>query len=318
MLSPVLRKSSLLLLFAVCRFPVLAQVSSPPGPNQLLLPSTDQRVPFSWQGDSLGHTWNPHAAQLVPVKLENCPHPFYMQFDLGAPSTIFYTNKLRDITAKYPQAITWNDSLKKLENIVFIAGHTKVIAKEAGLVNLNGRIDWNEKKAEIIGTIGSDFIEDRIAVINYPEKYILLSNDSLHTVGMTMTSFIFARRAVLLPATLRGKKLMLYFDTGSSAFELLTSKETATALAAPGAIATKYPVQSWNNTLIANTLPTNDSIMIGQQVIPLVATTYVDNVSQTMIDQMLKMGIGGMTGNKLFLNYILVLDTKNKKFGIRK
>jgi hypothetical protein len=31
---------------------------------------------------------------------------------------------------------------------------------------------------------------------------------------------------------------------------------------------------------------------------------------------MLRMGIGGMTGNKLFLHYILVLDTKNKKFGL--
>jgi hypothetical protein len=31
---------------------------------------------------------------------------------------------------------------------------------------------------------------------------------------------------------------------------------------------------------------------------------------------MMQMGIGGMTGNKLFLNYTLVLDTKNKKFGL--
>jgi hypothetical protein len=31
---------------------------------------------------------------------------------------------------------------------------------------------------------------------------------------------------------------------------------------------------------------------------------------------MLKMGIGGMTGNKLFSDYILILDTKLKMFGI--
>jgi hypothetical protein len=31
---------------------------------------------------------------------------------------------------------------------------------------------------------------------------------------------------------------------------------------------------------------------------------------------MLKLGIGGMTGNKLFLNYILIIDTRNKKFGL--
>jgi hypothetical protein len=298
--------------------PLVAQEMPALPPNQLVLPATDQRIAFTWQGDSLGNSWNPHAAQLIPVKLKNCPHQFYMQFDLGSPSTVFYTNKLRDIAAKYPKALAWNDSLKKIGNITFMAGTTEILAKEANLVSLNGKIDWNNNKKEIIGTIGSDFIENRIAIINYPENYILLSNDSTHTAGLSLTNFMFARRAVLLPATLRGKKLMLYFDTGSSAFELLTSKETAVSLARPGATVKQYPVQSWNSTLIANTLPTNDSIMIGQQTIPLVATTYIDNVKQTMIDQMLKMGIGGMTGNKLFLDCVLVLDTKNKKFGVRK
>jgi hypothetical protein len=34
------------------------------------------------------------------------------------------------------------------------------------------------------------------------------------------------------------------------------------------------------------------------------------------VEQMKKIGIGGMTGNKLFLNHQLLLDTKNKKFGV--
>jgi hypothetical protein len=314
-----LRKSSILVLtFFIQYMTCVAQEIPALAPNHLVLPVADQRIPFTWQGDSLGNTWNPHAAQLIPVKLENCPRPFYMQFDLGSPSSMFYKNKLRDIAAKYPGAIAWNDSLKKIDSFHFTAGNTKVFAEEIGLINLNGKIDWNKNVVEIIGTIGADFIDNRIAVINYPEKYILLSNDMVHTKRISLAPFLFARRAVLLPATLHGKTLMLYFDTGSSAFELLTSKETALSLAAPGAVATQYPVRSWNNTLIANTLPTHDSITIGEQTIPLVATTYVDNVKQTMIDQMLKMGIGGMTGNKLFLDYILILDTKNRKFGIKK
>jgi hypothetical protein len=31
---------------------------------------------------------------------------------------------------------------------------------------------------------------------------------------------------------------------------------------------------------------------------------------------MKRMGIDGMTGNKSFLNSVLVLDTRNKKFGV--
>jgi hypothetical protein len=39
-------------------------------------------------------------------------------------------------------------------------------------------------------------------------------------------------------------------------------------------------------------------------------------MSTSKVEQMMQMGIGGMTGNKLFLNYKLVLDTRNKKFGL--
>ena len=41
----------------------------------------------------------------------------------------------------------------------------------------------------------------------------------------------------------------------------------------------------------------------------------MQGASDTQIAQMMKMGIGGMTGNKLFIGSILVLDTKNKKLG---
>lgn len=312
------KRSKLTFIFSFCYLIGTAQELPALPPNQLVLPPTDQRVPFTWQGDSLGTTWNPHAAQLIPVKLKDCPRVFYMQFDLGSPSTILYKNKLRDIAAKYPKTLSWNDSLKKIENFLFTTGNTKVLANEIALITLGKPIDWNKNGMEVIGTIGADFIENRIVIINYPEKFILLSNDSTHTAGLPLSDFIFARRAILLPAMLRGKMLMLYFDTGSSAFELLTSKETAISLAAPGGAATQYPVKSWNNTLIANTLATSDSITIGQHNIPLGAATYIDNVTQTTINQMLKMGIGGMTGNKLFLDYVLVLDMKNRKFGIKK
>jgi hypothetical protein len=42
----------------------------------------------------------------------------------------------------------------------------------------------------------------------------------------------------------------------------------------------------------------------------------MEGVSDSQVAQMMKMGIGGMTGNALFLDYILVIDTVNKKFGL--
>jgi hypothetical protein len=126
---------------------------------------------------------------------------------------------------------------------------------------------------------------------------------------------MYIRRTVLLPSEINGKKTVLYFDTGSSAYPLLTDKQTAESLARPGTGSTQNPVRSWNRTLTATTFETNDSISIASKKIPIKKVTYMQGASDTQIAQMMKMGIGGMTGNKLFIGSILVLDTKNKKFG---
>src|SRR5690349_21738940 len=62
-------------------------------PNFLSLPEKNYEIKMLWQGDSVHGRWEPHAALLLPVKLKGCPKQFYMQFDLGAPSTLFYRSK---------------------------------------------------------------------------------------------------------------------------------------------------------------------------------------------------------------------------------
>ena len=134
--------------------------------------------------------------------------------------------------------------------------------------------------------------------------------------AVSLTSFVYAGRRVLLPATVQGKPTLLFFDTGSSMFELLTDKKSSEAMAVPGAIALQRKMKSWDRYLLANSLPTTDSLEINGQKIRMHYTTYIEGSSGAEAAQMQKMGIGGMTGNKLFLQYKLVLDTKNKKFGL--
>ena len=58
--------------------------------NQLILPSQSSTLSFIWQGDSIHSKWEEHVAMLIPVYLKNCPRRFYMQFDLGAASSLLY------------------------------------------------------------------------------------------------------------------------------------------------------------------------------------------------------------------------------------
>ena len=171
---------------------------------------------------------------------------------------------------------------------------------------------------EIIGTIGVDLIDGKIAIIDYPNQLLTISPEISEKIKseLPLTDFIYAQRRILLPAKVKGKPTVLYFDTGSSMYELLTDRKTAQSLAVAGGAIEQSKVKSWDKYLVVNTLVTNDSIEIGNNTIAIRKAAFIDGVNNSQVEQMMKMGIGGMTGNKLFLDYKMVLDTKNKKFGL--
>lgn len=285
--------------------------------NNLQLPARAYNIPFYWQGDSVNMQWEPHTAMLIPVKLPGCPKQFYMQFDLGSPYSLFYKNKITAIRSKYPK--TKLNNKDSLQNFSFTAGKMPVLAKKIVVKQFdNTGIDWNKNDMEIIGTLGTDLIDGKTVVIDYPKQRLTLSSSVSGKLStqVSLTDMLYFNRRILLPASILGKRTMLYFDTGSSMYELLTNKQTCEIMAIPGSIPLQSKVNSWGKLLIVNTYPSNDSISINQKNIYIHNVSYIEVTNATQAEQMIKMGIGGMTGNKLFLNYKLVLDTKNKKFGL--
>jgi hypothetical protein len=178
------------------------------------------------------------------------------------------------------------------------------------------QINWDNNAIEIIGTLGADFIGDKTVLIDYPGKKISIGYKIPEKWNLALIDFTYTNRSIILPALIKGKKTMLYFDSGASAFELLTNKETAVMLAAPEATPVTYPVTSWGKILTATSYASVDSIEIASVKMPLNTVTHINGASDAQVNRMMKMGIGGMTGNKLFLHSILVLDIKNKQFGI--
>lgn len=290
-------------------------------PNSKLSYSSQlQTIRFSWKGDSMQGRWNEHAAMLIPVTLKNCPKKFYMQFDLGAPSSLFYKNKIEAIRKKYPACISFADTVSTISDFSFTIDRTTIVAHQIMIRQFDSSaVNWSKDAIEIIGTIGADLIDNKTITINYPSRLIQLS-DSVppRYQNASFSDCIFARRALLIPAIIQSKKTLLYFDTGSSAFELLTNKETVQSMATNNAIPVKYPVDSWGKQLWATTISTSDSIEIASKKIPINKATYIEGMEEGRVAQMMKMGIGGMTGNALFLQHILIIDTRNKKLAIVK
>lgn len=317
-----LKRSTVIVIF--CAFAVLSHikaqsVSNIPD-NYLVLPSEAHSITFYWHGDTINSKWEQHTAMLIPVKIKNCPKQFFMQFDLGSPYSLFYKNKLVAIQAKYPQVMLLKESNEKLINYSFKIDKMPLLAKQIVVKQFDSStVNWADKNSvEIIGTIGADLIDGKVAVIDYPKKKLTISQEIPAKLKskLSLTDFIYTQRRILLPAIIKSKRTILYFDTGSSMYELLTDKKTVQSLAGDNSETIQAKVKSWDKYLTANTIVTNDSIEISSKKIAIRKATFIEGMSNSQIEQMMKMGIGGMTGNKLFLEYKLVLDTKNKKFGL--
>jgi hypothetical protein len=283
--------------------------------NQLVFPEgRKHKIPFTWMKSKE----NQYSAMLIPIRLRGCPKIFYMQFDTGSPYSMLYRNKLKAIGKRYAQAVEVSDTAGKLQQFRFNVGNIAIQAKEIAVQQFDSaNINWNKNAVEIIGTLGTDLIDNKVVFINYPEKYILITNNNgIEKSGLAWSNFIYEGRRILLPFSMQGEKRIAYFDTGSSAFELLTDKATAMQLASPDAIPDSQEVQSWGRLLKATSIQTTNSIEIASKKLPLRMITYIEGVNDTQINAMKKLGIGGMMGNRLFLNTILVIDTRNKKFFI--
>ena len=288
--------------------------------RRLILLSETSTIPFCWQGDSILQIWEPHVAMLIPLTIKNCPRKFYMQFDTGAPYSILYSAKLDAIREKYPE-ISYPKILDgKLESFSFEAGDIPITAHEITVQQFGASAaDWNDTESiEIIGTIGTDLIHDRVAIIDYINGKLTIAEEITngYIKNESLFDFVYTQGRMLLPAKLNNRQTLLYFDTGSSMFELLADKETCDQLTSPGALPIKYKVESWGNQLTAVTVAAEGSLEIDRTVLPVNTCTYMEGVSSQQIEQMAKLGIGGMIGNKLFVNHILIIDTKHSKFGI--
>ncbi|AKQ46779.1 hypothetical protein TH63_15965 [Rufibacter radiotolerans] len=287
------------------------------GPSQLRLVSQPLTVPFLWKSNGA----EPHAFQLIPVTLHGCPKTFYLQFDTGSPYTIFYQAKLETIEKKYgPATVPQVANGQVLQNFSFQVGSLPLTASALPVKAIgDGAIDWADTTSiEVIGTLGTDFIQDKVLVLDYKKSLFSVYDQFPPNLarGIQLLDFQFNSRRILLPGQINGKETALMFDSGSSAYELLTDKSTWLEMQSPHSPVDTAYVNSWGKTITAFTTTTTAEARFGQVRLPLRKATYLEGMS--LVNQLLTAfsGLGGMTGNKLFLGHTLVLDTRHQKFAV--
>ncbi len=286
--------------------------AKPDRANPLIAFAGVREIPFLWLGDTVNGQWDPYAAILLPLPRPSGSKPSYFQFDLGAPYSFLYKSRIRVIFH------IGKDRIGK--------SGERIPITRAGLHDTT-RADFHDTTAvdpgdttgaDLIGTIGVDLIRDKVLIIDYPAGKLVL-RDSLSQKEFSparLTALVFEQGRIFLPAVIKGGKTLLFFDTGSSSFELITDSLKWQALSDRKARPSVYPVQSWGRQWIAHTIGTSDSIGMAFQQIPIRHVTYISGASHSEVQEMMKWGIGGLTGNRLFLGYILAIDLRNKQFGL--
>lgn len=284
--------------------------------DNLIINSPGGSSPMRWASSRFGDRIEPRAAVLLPVRFEGMDKTFYAQFDLGAKSTVFYGKTLAAAAVRAPKLQP--DAKGKLSGpLTFTVGEIQASIPEPKVRNDIGdpNIAWDDPESvELIGTIGVDLLEDRVLTVDFKAMRLSVGVAAVPATSQ-WSPMALKSRWVLLDATLEGKPTKLLLDTGSSAFSLLIDKARWSEMTT-GQDSESFPVNSWGKKLMAHTAPTKARVVIGGLDTPLGDATYIEGTSITQGLMMQATGMGGMTGNRLFFDRILILDAPRGRYAV--
>ncbi|WP_312824333.1 hypothetical protein [Epilithonimonas sp.] len=271
-----------------------------PEDNYLTVKNESGNIPITWLG-------NEKNVLLLPIHFSGNPETYYMQLDTGSPYTVFYSNSIKNI-----REISINN--ERAETSFFI-GKTEISSNRFKIFNKGKNKEKDSIK--ILGTIGSDVLEDRKTVINLKNNQVVFNlNEIPNEFKNQLFEFKFKKRRIVINGTLKGEKRKFLYDSGTSAYELLTYKEEWQNLKTPNSKINIEKEQSWNNVLTTYTTDCNENITFKNLQIPVKQVTYVEGFSDAQFSMMKYSGMTGMLGNKIFLNNSIFIDCVDNKFGL--
>lgn len=285
-------------------------------------------IPFKWTGDSISGKYFDKFSIVIPVKIDNIPARFNMQFDLGAVKTVIYGNSIQPYLDAYPALKNKIDTSKKFliqgannpmfTDMILQMGTTSFKGIEIGYFkNFGGKINRDSILSgteKHIGTIGPDLFQNKILIIDYLQKRIGVCDELPKQYKMaTFQPFKSDDGRIKIPLVINDKTEYLLFDTGSSIFTLTTTKKDALQTASPE-IVDSLSVFSWGKKLTYYGVKTNKPIKFGNKVLKG-SLVYYDE-QETFQDFYKFVKIWGLTGNVFFLKNTVIIDYKKKLFGV--
>ncbi|MGI4736518.1 MAG: hypothetical protein ACRYG7_15185 [Janthinobacterium lividum] len=286
-------------------------------------------IPFNWEGETLAGRRFDKVAITVPVTLDNLPHKFKMQLDLGAITTVVYGNSIAPYLSTYPALKARVDTtrtfyIQNQKNAKLVGVKLKLGKVNFGLRDLGYFKNFGDKltaktltdKAEVhIGTIAPDLFQNRVLIIDYPHQRLCVTdNVPAAYAGAAFQPFKLKDGRIKIPLRINDKPEDLLFDTGSSLFALLTTRQQAEATTI-GGVQDSIKTSSWGEYYYVYGRRPRGSIYFGNKQLAS-ALVFADNLHK--FDKLYaEEHIWGITGNAYFLTNTVIIDYKNHVFGVQ-
>ncbi|WP_343705620.1 hypothetical protein [Flavobacterium sp.] len=280
-----------------------------PPENYLKVSGTAENIPMKW----ISSNENSHSALLLPIEIKGINRTFYMQFDSGSPVTVFYKKSLKSIAEKFQNQLKIDNENSSISS-AFKIGKMNITSNDFEILDYGEKINFNDTNAEnIIGTLGTDLLEKRITVLDFKNSQCSFIEKIKED---DFANFEFKKRKILIPSVIENENLKLLYDSGTSGYELITTKEISQQYRNKNSTIKTEKGNSWGNTLSVYSASAKKKIQFGKVTLNLSEVTYIEGTSDLQKFLMKRSGMQGMIGNKLFLNHKLILDCINEKFKL--
>lgn len=274
--------------------------------------------PFTWNGIGMNNKYYGKAAMILPFGPSGGNREIYsIQLDTGCDGT-FYTDQAymdaNHLKSEYLNNFMRNQMFASTIH-TFFTDMDKKLRKQFNCDSLVSR-RVNHKQ---IGVIGSDILKNKILIIDFPNTRMCIvdSVDSLYRKTFDMVEMKIIRSWPVIPVQINGDKKWMIFDTGSSNNDLLTTKSNWDLLGDKTMhVDTMGPANSWGTPISLYGLPLKNGCKIGNTNFKKCRIWYTNS---DRIEKLIKGdNLFGITGNAMYLNKTVMLDYKNKRFGVIK
>ena len=265
---------------------------------------------------------------LITSKLDTLDYLFRWQLDTGSPYTYLEGGTFKKFTNKFPYLA---DKIKRVDTL-YNGNWYKIftptfkfdtpILPDTILKNDKIGGDFAQElldhfKGFSIGTIGVDIFKDKVLVLDFKNEKIGYA-DSLsaqfYQQKIHYSSFRFYKNRIILPVQIGTEKLYFMYDCGASMFTLNATPNYAKSFAPKQLTDTLYNMNNGESGAVYNALGGKT-----EKQVNILGKTYKNMVvylekSESPIFEEAK--VAGAIGNKLFLNHVVVIDFKTKRFTL--